>query len=185
MSLEKENKPNIKTKRQMRSGGLFSTKEKKVIPGPRYATSGNVTMSTDGATYRFPNPYGATQVMFFGIASRTTSGDVDIRADVFGVAQLRPSYYFEPQTDTSVAVAAAVQKVIQAGKWFLIVDESESASTPEYRARAIETTLVNIDWPNSSTIVARAEIVNYGPDWFEVEVSLASGWQIVGNFMCT
>lgn len=259
--IEKEIKQNPGTKRQMRAGGLFSNKEKRVIPGPRYTTNGNVTMSTNGAVYRFPNPFGATQVTFFGIASRLTaagftlttdtvttiptngavyelesnpdltivvtgnsgpttifvvptnpdyptpttgrynkvsgSGNlfldvtgvatpgVDIRADVFGIAQLRPSYYFAPQSSTSVAVAEDVQKIIQAGKWFLIVDENASGSTPEYRARSVETTLVNIDWPITSTIVVRAKVVDYGPDWFDVQVDLAANWILVGNFMCT
>lgn len=266
--IQKETKPDNNEKRQMRSGGLFSTRRKKVIPGPRYATSGNVTMSTNGATYRFPNPFGATQVMFYGNAVRYTTagfnlttstfitapsigavyrkdmtpsdlldddymtftvtgvsgsttvfavdtnpdyptlttgtyvkvsgtGDVnlivtvvaaptvDIRADLFGVAQLRPSYYFAPQSSTSVAVAEEVQKIIQSGKFFLIVDENASASTPEYRARATETTLINIDWPTTATIVARAEVVDYGSDWFDVEVTLATNWSIQGNFVCT
>ncbi|UOF78920.1 hypothetical protein [Caudoviricetes sp.] len=182
--IEKEIKKHDGSKRQMRNGGLFSTKEKRVIPGPRYATSGNVTMATNGATYRFPNPYGATQVMFYGIASRNP-GSVDIRVDVFGVAQLRPSYYFEPQSTTEVAVAKQVQKIIQSGKWFLIVDENVLGTTPEYRARAIETTLTNIDWPTANDIVVRAEVIDYGPDWFDVKVDLATNWTLVGNFVCT
>jgi len=172
-------------KRQMRNGGLFSNKEKRVIPGPRYATSGNVTMATGGATYRIPNPFGATQVTFFGIASRQTGGNVDIRVDVFGIAQLRPSYYFEPQSTISVGVAGAVQKIIQCGKWFLLVDENVSGATPESRARSIETTLVNIDWPNASTIVVRAEVVDYSEAYFDVKVDLATGWTLQGNFVCT
>jgi len=269
MALEKEITGNDGEKRQMRSGGLFSTKRKKVIPGPRYATSGNVTMSTNGARYRFPNPYGATQVMFLGIASRlTTAGftltvnpvanvpangavyentanplltivitgnsgattlfalstnpdyetpvtgrydkvsgsgnsfitvtgvsapGVDIRADVTGIAQLRPSYYFKPQSSTEVAVANDIglynddgsKIIVQCGKWSLVVDENASGSSPEYRARAVETTLVNIDWPNASTIVVRAEVVDYSNEWFEVEVDLATNWILVGNFICT
>lgn len=181
--IEKDLQEVSEEKRQMRRGGLHSTKEKRVIPGPRYATSGNVTMSTNGATYRFPNPFGATQVMFYGIASRAPGGVTDIRVDVFGVAQLRPSYYFAPQDSTSVAVAEHVQKKIQSGKWFLVT--SSAAIAPQYRARAIETTLVNIDWPTSNDIVARAEIVNFTKDWFEVEVVLAADWSIVGNFVCT
>lgn len=261
--IEKEINKNPEGKRQMRSGGLFSTKERKVIPGPRYATSGNVTMSTNGSVYRFPNPFGATQVMFYGNAVRYTtagftlttntittlpsigatyekdlgsgnkikivitgtsssttifalatnpsyptpetgtyvktsgSGDpsivvtvvttptVDIRADLFGVAQLKPSYYFEPQDTTSVAVSKSVQKIIQSGKFFLIVDENASGSTPEYRARAGELHLINIDWPSTSTIVARATVIDYGPDFFDIEVTLAANWSIQGNFLCT
>lgn len=185
--IEKELTQNDGNKRQMRNGGLFSTREKKVIPGPRYATSGNVTMAQN-ATYRFPNPYGATQVMFYGIVTRTRPGDpniTDIRVDSFGVAQLRPSYYFEPQSLTSVAVAKQVQKIIQSGKWSLLVDINMLSDTPRYRSRAIETTLINIDWPAAANIVARAEVIDYGPDWFDVKVDLATDWVIRGNFLCT
>lgn len=259
--IEKESKQNPATKRQMRTGGLFSNKEKRVIPGPRYATSGNVTMSTNGSVYRFPNPYGAKQVMFYGNAVRgvtaghtlttntigtlpaigdtyekdlgggikltivltgiggattlyalstnpnyatpetgtyvRTSGGgdativvtvvnvfaVDIRVDLFGTAQLRPGYYFEPQDTTSVAVSKVPQKIIQSGKYFLIVDENASGATPEYRARVGELHIINIDWP--SAIVARATVVDYGPDWFDVEVTLSANWSIQGNFVCT
>lgn len=175
--IEKENKPIDDGKRQMRRGAAFTGKVKHFREVPLYRTSGNVSMQTNGAIYRFPNPYGAKQVTFFGIASNGGT----VRVDVFGIAQLAPSYYFTPQTTTSVGLAGEKQKIIQAGKWFL----ATTGAAPQFRARAIETTLVNIDWPTSNDIVARAEIIDYGPDWFDVQVDLAAGWQIDGNFMCT
>lgn len=173
MEIKRDN-PSTK-KEHVRRGAGYETQVSRFLDKPIFRTSGNVSMQQT-AVYRFPNPYGAKQVMFFGVAS--TSG---IRVDCFGVAQLTPSYYFTPQSSTSVGLAGPKQNLIQAGKWFLVTE----SATPRFRARAIETTLVNIDWPNESTIVARAEIINYGPDFFEVDVQLASGWQIDGNFMCT
>ena len=175
--IEKENIEVELGTRKIRRGATTTNKVKRIKDVPLYRTSGNVTMSTNGAVYRFPNPYGAKQVTFFGVAYRT---DGAIRADIFGMAQLTPSYYFTPQDTTSVGLAGPRQKIIQAGKWFLVT----TGTAPQYRARSIETTLVNIDWPNAATIVARAEIINYGPDYFDVQVVLASGWEINGNFMC-
>lgn len=262
--IEKNNNFIVNEKKQMRAGGLFSTREKKVIPGPRYPTSGNVTMSTNGAVYRFPNPYGATKVQFLGVVTRLnqdnyiltinppltripvagkvyyldgtplhtivitgsssntsiqatpTNPDYDsiptgewkedpstasmfgnsnfvvsavsqpsinIRVAVDGVAHLRPAYYFSVQSSTSVGVAKDVQKYVQCGRYFLIVDENASASTPEYAAASNELHLINIVWNN--TIVARATLTNYGPDFFEVTVTLFTNWKIQGNFICT
>ena len=256
--IEKEDKKIEPGIRKIRRGATNTGKVKKIKNVPLYRTSGNVTMAQN-ATYRFPNPFGAKQITFFGVASRLTlagftlttntvttlpsvgavyenrddptktivitgnsgpttifalpdgtqttiatgkydriSGTgnsiltvnsvsapgVDIRVDLFGMAQLAPSYYFTPQTSTSVGLAGPKQKIIQAGKWFLVVDENASGSKPEYRARSVETTLVNIDWPNSWTIVARVEVIDYGPDYFEVDVELATNWIIDGNFMC-
>lgn len=267
--IEKNNKKIEVGTRKIRRGTTTTNKVKQIRNVPLYVTNGNVTMATSGATYRFPNPYGAKDITFFGVASRLTtagytltvntvisipsngdvyelasdttkkivitgsssattlfalpdgtqttiatgvynrvsgSGDisitvnsvsapgVDIRVDLFGKAQLRPGYYFQPQTSTEVTleqpyVANTPEneylKIVQAGKWFLVVDENASGATPEYRARSTETRLINIDWPNSSTIVARATVVRYNADYFEVEVELATNWIIVGNFMCT
>jgi len=158
-------------------GSLYETKVSRFLENPVYRTSGNVSMLQDGAVYRFPNPYGARQVMFYGIASNGGT----IRVDCFGVAQLAPSYYFTPQTTTSVGLAGKRQNLIQSGKWFLVT----TGALPQYRARAIETTLVNIDWPTDNNIVARAEIIGYDSEYFEVLVNLASGWRIDGNFVCT
>lgn len=170
-------KDNPSTRKQhTRRGAAYETQVSRFLDTPVFRTSGNVSMQ-QSTVYRFPNPYGAKQVMFYGIASNGGT----IRVDCFGVAQLAPSYYFTPQTTTSVGLAGEKQNLIQSGKWFLVT----TGAAPQYRARAIETTLVNIDWPNASTIVARAEIINYGKDFFEVDVQLASGWQIDGNFVCT
>jgi len=177
MSIEKENKKIEVGTRKIRRGATTTNKVKRIKNVPLYRTSGNVTMSTNGAIYRFPNPYGAKQVTFFGIAYKN---DGTVRVDVFGIAQLVPSRYFTPQTTTSVGLTGPRQKLIQSGKWFLVT----TGAAPQYRARSIETTLVNIDWPTVNDIVARAEIIDYGPDYFEVEVTLASGWEINGNFMC-
>lgn len=262
--IDKELKKNDGGKRQMRYGGLFSNKEKRVVPGPRYPTSGNVTMATSGTVYRFPNPYGATKLDFLGVVTRlnqsgyvltinppltripvvgkiyylqgnpdhtfivtgsssntsiqgfptnseypsiptgtwleaaetaglfgnssivisaTSVPAISVRVAVDGVAHLRPAYYFAPQSSASVSVAKQVQKYVQCSRYFLVVDENASADTPEYAATSGENHIVNIIWNGS--IVARATVTNYGPDFFEVTVTLATNWVIQGNFICT
>ena len=175
--IEKDEKSIEPGDQHRRRGATFETKVKRFKNTPLYRTSGNVTMSTSGTIYEIPNPFGAKQVMFFGIASNGGT----VRVDCFGVAQLAPSYYFTPQTTSSVGLAGPRQKLIQSGKWFLVT----TGAAPQYRARSIETTLVNIDWPTADDIVARAEIIDYDSDKFYVQVDLASGWQIDGNFVCT
>jgi len=174
MEIKRDNPPT--TKERVRKGKAYDTQVGRFLEQPVYGTSGNVTMAQN-ATYRFPNPYGAKVITFYGIASNGGS----IRVDCFGMAQLKPSYYFTPQSTTSVGLAGPLQKIIQSGKWFLVT----TGAAPQYRARAIETVLVNIDWPTANDIVVRAEIIDYGADYFDVKVNLASGWQIDGNFMCS
>ena len=242
--IRKENVPIDQTKRPIRRGAINSTKVKKFDQLPLYPTSANVTMSTNGARYKFPNPFGAKMVQFIGVATRSqtagftfsvntianiptngavyelesntditvvvtgnacgntifvlpnnpdyptpptgrynrvsgsgnsflqvnvvTAPTVDIRVSVQGVAHLRPGYYFEPQSSTEVSVAnkQPKQKIVQCNSWFLIVDENAAGDTPEFRARSSELHIVNIDWPNSSTIVARATVVNYDTYYF-------------------
>lgn len=159
-----------------RRGAAFQNKVKRFKDTPLYKTSGNVSMETDGATYRFPNPFGAKKIEFYGVATNGT-----VRVNCFGIAFLGPSYYFTPQDSTSVGLAGEKQRFIQSGHWFL----TAASGSPTYRARSIETTLVNIDWPTAADIVARLEITDYGPDYFEATVNLGSGWGIYGNFFCS
>jgi hypothetical protein len=174
MEIKKDNPPtNLE---RVRRGSAYETKVNRFLEQPIFRTSGNVTMA-QSTVYTFPNPYGAKQVMFYGIASNGGT----IRVDCFGVAQLGPSYYFTPESPTSVGLAGERQKLIQSGKWFLVT----TGAVPQYRARPIETTLVNIDWPTEVDIVARAEIISYDSNSFKVKVDLAPGWQIAGNFVCT
>lgn len=148
-----------------------------------FRTSGNITMATDGATYRIANPFNASQVLFYGIASRAPGGTVDIRVNLFGAAQLGRSYYLAPQSSTSVTVAEHPQKVVQSGSFFLVT--TGGAVVPQYRARSTETTLCNVDWPTSNDIVARAEIVDFGNGYIDVLVNLGTDWTISANFMVT
>lgn len=194
--IEKNDKKIEVGTRKIRRGTTTTNKVKRIKNVPLYRTSGNVTLTQDGAIYRFPNPYGAKQVTFNGLAVRyTAQSKIDIRANIMGIAQLAPSYYFTPQTSTSVGLSGPKQKIIQHGHYFLVTSKSKSGSTTypaptaddgvtESRAQTNETVLTNIIWPGSQ-VVARMEVVDYGPDYFEVLVNLASNWEIYGNFLCT
>lgn len=269
MSIEKENKKVELGTRKIRRGATTTNKVKRIKHVPLYVTSGNVTMATSGAVYKFPNPYGATKLQFMGVVTRRNqngfvltvdavtripvagkvyylegnedhtivitgsssntslqaiptnpdyptiptgtyledeAGDdvfgtsnftvtsvstpvINIRVSVDGIAHLRPAYYFAPQSSTSVAIAARTidpdgnKILVQCGRYFLVVDENASASTPEYAASSTEGHLVNIVW--NGTIVARATLINYSQKSFEVAVTLFDNWVIDGNFICT
>lgn len=181
--IEKENKKIEPGIRKIRRGATDTSKVKRIKNVPLYRTMGNVLMATDGAVYRFPNPYGAKQVTFMGNAVHYTSTAytaVDVRVNIIGIAQLASSYYFTPQTTTSVGLAGPKQKIIQSGQWFLISD----STLPRARTRASETVLTNVDWPGAANIVARMEVIDYGPDYFDVKVNLGNLWEISGNFVC-
>lgn len=267
--VEKENKPVSDEKRQMRRGTLTTDKVKRFRDTPLYPLSGNVTMATNGQTYRFPNPYGGKHLQFIGVVVRenqngyvltvnalsripvagksyylSTNPDhtivirgsssstsiqatptnpdypsipnglwlesastddlfgnsritvtassvpsINIRSMVNGIAHLRKAFYYSPESASSVGIAKQFvdpdgnEIIVQCGNYMLIVDENVSASTPEYAASATEGHLVNIVW--NSTIVARATVVGYDNDSFEVKVTLFDNWYIVGNFICT
>lgn len=181
--IEKKDKKVELGTRKIRRGATATNKVKRIKEIPLYRTMGNVLLATNNAVYRFPNPFGAKQVTFMGNAVRYTSSAysaVDIRVNIIGIAQLAPSYYFTPQTTTSVGLAGPKQKIIQSGQWFLVSD----SSSPKARTRSSETVLTNVDWPNATTIVARMEVVDYGPDYFDVLVNLGNLWEISGNFVC-
>lgn len=141
---------------------------------------GNITMATTGTRYSLGLTFNPTAVEFSGFALHR-SGGIDIRVHVVGNAQLGPSYHFQPDTSTSVKTGGPIQPVIQSCSSFLI---DSSVSPPVVRALTTEFHLVSVEYPG---VVARATI----PDkWgvagqLFVDVTLAAGWEIVGNFTIT
>jgi len=122
-------------------------------------------------------------------SSRTEA--IGIRCHIVGNAQLGPTYYFQPQSSTSVKTGGPLQNVIQSSS-ALIIDSS--VSVPVVRVIVSEGHLVSVEYP-SGTVVARATIPTdtnipqtskgYGPGVVYVDVDLAAGWQIIGNFVVT
>lgn len=115
------------------------------------------------------------------ITFSTFSSGFGIRAQLIGNAQLGPSYYFQPQTSTSVQIGGQVQNVIQSSNMFLI-DSSTSPVT--VRDVVDEGHLIDVEY-STFGIVARATITDFDSDSISIQTSLAQGWTIVGNYVVT
>ena len=161
-----------------------------VIPNLR--ATGSITMATDGTRYRLGLTFTPRAVSFNGIAIHRTGGTIDIRAHVNGDSQLGPSYYFQPQSGTSVITGGPLYNVIQSSN-ALLIDSSTSPVT--VRAIVSEGHLVSVEYGG---VVARATIPNlstgvgdgltgkgYGEGYVFVDVTLAADWEIIGNFVVT
>lgn len=184
--IEKKLQPIEESKTMKRRGGLFTNKANRVEKGITFSAGGNVTMSSDNTIYRFPNSFNGKQILFYGIAFNNAA---TVRVNCFGSA-FKYGYYYAPTEPVSPGILAvkiaaerppkgSIGQIVQSGSWFL-----QASTAPTFRARSIETTIVNIDWPNTSTIVARAEVIEFNNSHFDVKVNLASGWNIAGNFVC-
>src|SRR6266481_940853 len=147
---------------------------------PNIRASGSITFATS-TEYRLGITFNPTSVWFYGNAVHRTAGTIDIRAHVVGNAQLGPTYNFQAQTTTSVQIGGDVQNSIQSSTMFLI-DSSTSPVT--VRAITDELHLVEVEYPGTS-IAARATVVNYSAEAVIIDVSLAAGWTIVGNYLVT
>ncbi len=145
---------------------------------PSIRASGSITFATS-TEYRLGITFNPSSVWFYGAAVHRTAGTIDMRAHVVGNAQLGPTYYFQPLTTTSVQIGGNLQNIIQSSSAFLI-DSTTSPVT--VRVVVDEGNLVDVEYPG---IVARATIVNYSSEAVIIDVTLASGWSIIGNYLVT
>lgn len=151
---------------------------------PSIRASGNITMSTDGRTYSLGLISNPTSILFYGVATHTTAGTIDIRAFLIGNAQLGKSFYFQPKTPSSVTAGGLPEVIIQSSTYFGVTGSNAGAASAVH-ALADEEHLVDVEYPAKGTIVARATVTLFTVDHVEVQVSLADGWAIQGNFVVT
>jgi len=161
---------------------------------PSQGSSGSITMATNGTRYRIGLnlksgvSFAPTQIRFNGIAIHQTAGTTDIRALVCGDAFIGPSFYQQPGTATSTKVGGPPQVCVQSSSYILV---NNSGSGPATQALASEGHIVSVTF--NSVIVARATIPDLGDFGASdtgpleggnllVDVTLSSGWQIIGNW---
>jgi hypothetical protein len=150
--------------------------------------------------YKLGLTFNPTQMLFFGVAV----GPSGERVQISSAAKFGESYYFQPESTSSVTQGGTIQNVVQGGSWLWTVNGGTT-----FRSRAIEGHLVNID-SDGVTIVARATIPNlstqaslaygnglapvsneygdrstkgYGDGFVYVDVTLAAGWYISATFI--
>lgn len=147
-----------------------------IVPSVR--ASGSITFS-QSTLYQLALTFNPTSVWFYGIAVNNSGSSPTIRAHCVGNAQLGPSYYFQPDTTTSVKIGGPIQNIIQSSTSFLV---DSSVNPPVVRALVDEGNLVDVEYP---TIVARATITAFTSESITVTVTVASGWVIIGNYLVT
>lgn len=159
------------------------------------ASTGSITMSTDGTRYHIglnlkPGiSFAPSIIRFNGIVVNSTTSPT-IRALVCGDGFIGPSFYQQPETGstTSVNVGGPPQVVIQSSSYILV---NNSGSGPLTQALVSEGHIVSVTF--NSVVVARATIPdldNFGASDsgpiqdgdLLVDVELAAGWHIIGNW---
>ena len=112
---------------------------------------------------------------------------IEVRVNCMGSAQIGRNFYFQPQSSTSVQTGGTLQNIIQSASMFLI-----DSSTNPLTVRAIsgEGHIVEVEYSvdygtTISTIVARSTISSISPSYITVDVLLATGWEINGNYVVT
>ena len=147
-----------------------------IIPTVRAA--GSITMATNGQVYRLGIIDRPTQIVFTGVALNTVDG---VRSQVVGQALLGQSFQFQPVDSNDVSAGGPAQNFIQNSSAFTI----KVTATAAMVTTVSENHLVSVNWPTNSTIVARATVTEFGDNYVEVTVTLATNWSIVGNFTVT
>lgn len=168
-----------------------------VIPGR--SAIGSLTMENN-QRYKLGLTFNPTQLLLFGVAV----GPNGERVQIASSARFGTSYYFQPESTSSVTQGGPEYNVVQGGSW-LWTDNG----TTTFRSRAVEGHLTNID-DVGETIVVRATIPNlstqaslvygnnpgpvtnnygdrstkgYGNGYVYVDVTLSSGWSITATFI--
>lgn len=145
---------------------------------PKQNALGNITMATDGRTYRFGLTSNPNIVQFIGIAFYN-SGGITKRAHVQGFASLGSNYKFVDDGTGNSVSPGPVQNIIQCSSMISIVD----GMSPTVNVVSSEENIVYVVAGGSQ--VAVATITSYNERNLFVHVILAANWTIQGNFVIT
>lgn len=121
------------------------------------------------------------------ITFSSSTNNIAVRAQCVGNAQLGASYYFQPLSTTSVQPSKTIGNLIQSASMMMI---DSTISTPVVRVISDEENLIDVEYTvdygtSISGIVARATIVSFSINSIIINVVLADGWSIVGNYVVT
>lgn len=164
--------------------------------------SGSISLQTNGQQYTLNLTGAPSHVQFYGNAIHRTGGVIDVRAQAIGSAELGPSYYFQPESTSTVSPSDVIGNVIQSGSYLLA-----ETTTPRVNASTTEGHLVQVVYTGSigtklaDNIVAQITIPNiwtkglngsfdysskgFGSGYIYMDVDLAPDWEINGNFVIT
>lgn len=157
--------------------GVTSPRINQASITPAIRTSGSITFAHTGAytiqTNGNPNP---TLILCYGIVV-DDAGSPTVRIHTFGTAQLGPSYYLQPNTQSTVKVGGPKQPFIQSSTYL-----SVAASGPAFHALTDEGHIVDVEYGGSTH--ARMTLLSFTPSTITLNVdNLDSGWNIIVNIV--
>lgn len=150
---------------------------------PTIRASGSITLATASTTYTLGTPQNnvPTSLFFYGVINHVTAGTTDIHSFVTGTAQMGQSFYFQPQSGTSVIAGGTMQTVTQSCSALII--DSTTPTSPVVNGFVGETHFIDMAYP-AGTTVARATVTAFNKNQVSIFTdTLTSGWTIVGNFI--
>jgi hypothetical protein len=168
-------------------GSTIYTVVSTVVNSYTIAMTGSSEPSTSGSLGRLLGS-GTTPINYVSYSSSVSS---DIRCMIVGSANLGPSFYFQPDSATSVQpgniqypfinpnIDGAVNVPLQSSM-YLWVDNGSTT----FRGQPGEGHIVDVQ--SAGTIYARMTVVDFNRDAIKLNVSyLSSGWEIYTNIVVT
>ncbi len=145
---------------------------------PSIKANGDITMATEGRTYTLNLVADPSVLMFYGTAVNNNGSSPTIKAIVNGNAQLSQGYIFTGVNTSSVA-PGPLQNIIQCSNSMII----DTTSLGNAAVRASELHLIYVQ-DHAGTLNAVATVTSFTNTSINIKVeTLASGWQIIGNFL--
>ena len=170
---EKSGKPKIPTHRH---DGVDNLKVNQKDIEPNLRANGSITFSRS-TIYTINISSNATSISFNGTAfNASDSFSATVVAFVVGNCQLGKSYQFQPGTSSSV-IPGPIQNLIQCSSSVSV----NKAVLTSSRADVSQGHLVYVTLAGS--IVAMATVTSFSNTSIQITTSLASGWNIVGNYI--
>jgi len=174
--------------------GINSPKIKAENVIPSTSVIGSISLATEGQTYNLLlNSSFTPQVVICHSIVSNTSGEI-YRGAYFGMAQLTPTFYFQPDTTASVLTGniqypfpteqldGSKPSVPAQSSSGLLVSRSTDANT--FANQSEDHILSAYVGTGTSNIRARATIVGFSRDSIQIYVPyLTSGWSIDACFI--
>jgi len=147
-------------------------------------TLGSIIMSTDGQEYEIGINSNPKEVFFNGVVTNGQTGTSGVRIMVVGYAQLGKALQLQPVTGSTnrVVVGGQTLDIIQCSTNFAVPGANSITPVPNVSEQHI----VSAYYPSpisDANLVARASVSRYERGIVFVQVSLATGWSIVGNWI--
>lgn len=166
--------------------GVDSPKIKAENVIPSVSVSGSITFSQQTRyTINLNSSFTPSFILAYGIVT-----DGTVRAQTIGSASLTPSFYLQPNTDTSV-ITGNIQypfpTTLRDGTTAEVPVQSSSyiatgTGSPSSRALVSEGHIVSIEY--GGTIYARATVIEYSKTKIVIDVPyLSAGWNIIVNYV--